>query len=350
MLPYQVDVPEDSTAVANGIIIIATTIFSMAVLFGKVPEEVYEPMILEHFNAVGLFGSMVLHGDLMHLIGNMLMLWVFGNAICAKLGNGLYVFAYLLLGAAAGTAHLLGDGGRAIGASGAIMGIVGMFIVLYPARNVSCWWCIWIFVYFQQGKFNIDARLLIMFWFVMDMAGALGDEAGIAFLAHIGGFVAGFFLAALLVYSRVIALTPDDQTLFDVVGADVGRRVEAPIPNSVAAQPVVPVQSNWPDAFADDSEASPSEWTPSADAPPELTLDDPEPTAAPASVSMQSPTPTAPPPPTAAPSESTHVVVACECGHKMRAPLRMVGRKAKCKKCGKKFFIPMPDELDLGFD
>lgn len=347
MLPYQVDVPEDSAAVSNGIIILGTIIFSMAVLFGKIPADIYEPMILEEFNAVGLFGSMVLHGDLMHLIGNMLMLWVFGNAICAKLGNWMYVAAYLLLGAAAGTAHLLGDGGRAIGASGAIMGIVGMFIVLYPSRKVSCWWCIWIIVYFQQGKFKVDARLLIMFWFVMDMAGALGNEQGIAFLAHIGGFVGGFFLAAVLVWGRVVALTPDDQTLFDVVGADVGRRVEAPIPQTVVDQRVAPPETNWPDAYADEPEPAPApgEWIPNSDAPPELTLDAPAPGPAPVATQTPSAPSVAP-----APAESTHVVVACECGHKMRAPLRMVGRKAKCKKCGGKFYIPMPDELDLGFD
>lgn len=362
LFPYQVDVPSHGNAVSNGLIVITTVMFSMAVLFGKIPEAVWDAMILKEMTLPDLIGSMFLHGSIMHLVGNMVFLWVFGNAVCAKLGNAMYLAAYLLLGIAAGATHLAGSDAWAIGASGAINGIVGMFIVLHPVSRISCWW----FIYVAQGTFKVDARILIFFFFLLDFVGAMGTADGIGYFAHLGGFVAGFFLAVVLVWTGIVALSPDDRTLFDLVGANVGRRVE---PDTSPPAPTAPAWPEFDDLSASASPAAtahpgpsdpasapapaiaPTDWTPSADCMQELTLGEPD-TAAP---STPTPPPTAPPPTAPRPQSTAkpddlHVVVQCDCGHRMRAPVRMVGRRAKCKKCGEKFFIPMPDDLDLSFE
>ena len=98
------------------------------------------PYILDGFALKGLFGYMWLHGGILHLLGNMLFLWIFGNAVCAKIGNLRYIPAYLGLGIVAGISHLIFTGGSSLGASGAINGIVGMFLVFFPQNEITCYW------------------------------------------------------------------------------------------------------------------------------------------------------------------------------------------------------------------
>ena len=87
-----------------------------------------------------IFTSMFMHGGWMHLIGNMLFLWIFGNAVCAKIGNVRYLPIYLGLGIFAGLTHMIFQGGPVIGASGAINGVVGMFLVFFPENSITCFW------------------------------------------------------------------------------------------------------------------------------------------------------------------------------------------------------------------
>jgi len=152
-----------------------------------------------------VFSSMFLHGGWMHLIGNMLFLWVFGNNIEAAMGHVRYVLFYLLCGIAAVLAQALPDTASQIpmiGASGAISGVLGAYILLYPMARVHV--LVPIFVILHRMK--IPALLMLGVWFLMQLFSSLTNDSeggGVAFGAHIGGFIAGMLLIPLFKYSHL---------------------------------------------------------------------------------------------------------------------------------------------------
>lgn len=151
-----------------------------------------------------LITSMFLHGGWMHLIGNMLYLWVFGNNVEDAMGHGRFVLFYLLCGIAAVYAHALPNAGSEIpmvGASGAISGVLGAYILLFPHARVLVGVPLGIIVY----TIRLSALWVLGFWFVMQILSSLltpSGQAGVAFGAHIGGFVAGMLLIPVFKYRR----------------------------------------------------------------------------------------------------------------------------------------------------
>lgn len=145
-----------------------------------------------------LITSQFLHAGWLHLIGNMLYLWVFGDNIEDILGHFAYVLFYLFSGVAAGVAQSVIQGPNnipSIGASGAIAGVLGAYLVLYPFARVSTL----IPIFFFATMAQIPAIILIGWWFVQQFLygiATLSETAsgGVAFWAHIGGFVAGVIL------------------------------------------------------------------------------------------------------------------------------------------------------------
>ncbi len=148
--------------------------------------------------------SMFLHGGLLHIGSNMLYLWVFGDNVEDRLGHGKYLIFYLACGFLATYAHaFFSPGSRipAIGASGAIAGVLGAYLVLYPHARVLTVIPIIIFITVRE----IPAIFVLGIWFVLQLfsgVGSLGvtdaqDMGGVAYFAHIGGFVAGMVLIAL---------------------------------------------------------------------------------------------------------------------------------------------------------
>ena len=146
--------------------------------------------------------SMFLHASWLHLIGNMWVLWIFGDNIEDYLGHFPYLLFYLVSGFAAAVAHiLLNVGSRvpSVGASGAIAGVMGAYFVLYPRARVLIWFPPIFF-------FHLPAWLVLGYWFFMQfLSGAATSIAetsqtggGIAFWAHVGGFVTGIVLIKLL--------------------------------------------------------------------------------------------------------------------------------------------------------
>jgi len=117
-IPYQVDVPMQRHPWANYLLIAITAAISIYG-FTEPDDATINRMILRDWSLAGLFGHVFIHAGILHLAGNMLFLWVFGNAICSKVGNAVYVLIYVGLGLVAGAAHLMLDGGAALGASGA---------------------------------------------------------------------------------------------------------------------------------------------------------------------------------------------------------------------------------------
>jgi membrane associated rhomboid family serine protease len=137
--------------------------------------------------------SLFLHGGWLHLLGNVLYLWVFGNNVEEAMGHARYALFYLASGTAAAMAQALPEPGSTIpvvGASGAISGVLGAYLVLYPHARVLVWVPLGGFLY-------LPAAFVLGLWFLIQvLAAALGGErgAGIAFGAHVGGFIAGMVL------------------------------------------------------------------------------------------------------------------------------------------------------------
>ncbi|MBI1789250.1 MAG: rhomboid family intramembrane serine protease [Acidobacteria bacterium] len=144
--------------------------------------------------------SMFLHGGWMHLIGNMWFLWIFGDNVEDILGHGKYLAFYLACGAAAGAAQYLANPDSRIptvGASGAIAGVMGAYMIKFPQARILT--LIPIFVLFTTVE--IPAVLILIYWFVLQLFSGVGSighssvsQGGVAYWAHIGGFVAGMVL------------------------------------------------------------------------------------------------------------------------------------------------------------
>ncbi len=161
--------------------------------------------LLDGLSIKGLFGHMWLHGGLFHLIGNLIFLWLFGNAVCSKIGNLYYLPVYVVLGLVAGITHLLFSDIPILGASGAINGIVGMYLVFFPENSISCFFW-FLFLFWRLFWFSLRSFWMILMWFAFDILGAMRGAGGVAYLAHIGGFVAGVGLAIFMLRTKMIVM------------------------------------------------------------------------------------------------------------------------------------------------
>jgi len=158
--------------------------------------------------------SMFLHGGWMHVLGNMLYLWIFGKGVENALGPWRFAVLYLLAGiAAALTQGLMSPSSEVpmIGASGAIAGTLGAYLLLYPRGNVVVFFWVLIFVRLMQ----VPAVILLGLWFLLQLVSAAGSgEPGVAFWAHIGGFIAGMLLVLLLRPRQVPLFLPSRSQAF----------------------------------------------------------------------------------------------------------------------------------------
>ncbi|UCG43910.1 MAG: rhomboid family intramembrane serine protease [candidate division WOR-3 bacterium] len=147
-----------------------------------------------------LVTSMFLHGGFFHIIGNMLYLWIFGDNVEDAFGRIGYVGMYLASGLFGSALHILIDpssGIPTIGASGAISGVMGAYFVLYPRARVLTLVPIFFFIRF----IHLPAFVLLGFWILLQMlygCSSVGGGAGVAYFAHIGGFVVGVLLGLLV--------------------------------------------------------------------------------------------------------------------------------------------------------
>jgi membrane associated rhomboid family serine protease len=154
---------------------------------------------------------MFMHGGWMHLIGNMWFLWIFGNNVEDSMGHARFLIFYLLCGAAAAAAQTLTDPDSIIpmvGASGAIGGVMGAYVLLYPRVNVH----MLIFLGFYATTIAVPAVFMLGYWFVLQLisgAASIGAEGGgVAFWAHVGGFVAGAVLVLVFRDPRLLERHP----------------------------------------------------------------------------------------------------------------------------------------------
>jgi membrane associated rhomboid family serine protease len=157
-----------------------------------------------------LVTSMFLHGGWLHLLGNMLYLWLFGRGVESAMGALRYLVFYLVCGIAAGLTQALADPAAElplIGASGAIAGTLGAYLVLHPRGNIVVF--VWIFIFVRL--IAVPAVIVLGLWFLMQLLSALSTAsgaAGVAFWAHVGGFLLGMALLPLFRRRGILLLQP----------------------------------------------------------------------------------------------------------------------------------------------
>ena len=158
-------------------------------------------LIPARFSIVSLLSSMFVHGGLIHVASNLLPLWIFGDNVEDRMGHGRFLLFYLLCGVAAAYAEVLANPLSTVplvGASGAIAGVMGAYIILFPHSRIL----VLVFFFLFLDVVEIPALAFLGLWFVGQIFGGVGRLAapsvgGIAYLAHLGGFVAGLALVFL---------------------------------------------------------------------------------------------------------------------------------------------------------
>ena len=204
-----------------------------------------------------------------------------------------------------------------VGASGAINGVVGMYLVLYPLNDVSVFY----FLGFRAGTFRVSSFWMILLWFIFDIWGILAGNTGVAFVAHIGGFIGGFALMIHLLRTRRIVMEEREKSLLDAMGWMPKIPSEPPDGR--------PLEHLSDDALRIPSLKSGRCGSISAPAPPR---DGPR---------WQDPAAQRPHSqiPGASPADG-FITVLCPCGKKMRALRRLAGKKARCPACSGVIEIP----------
>ena len=270
------------------------------------------PFILNGWTIKGLLGHIWLHGGVLHLLGNMLFLWIFGNAVCAKIGNIRYLLIYLGLGIIAGITHLIFTGGSVLGASGAIYGIVGMYLAFFPENEITCYFVMWFFLNPYAKEFCVSSIWMILFWVVFDVWGAMKGGGGVAYFAHLGGFAAGFVLAIAMLKLKLVVMEEGyEKSLLQLIS---GRK-------KPAAYESTPYYAGRSGLSEKDLETIKPE------------------TAEPAEMKT---IPLEPEPPkcAACPTAEEFIRFTCSCGKRFKAPLKYAGKTGVCPKCKLRVRLP----------
>ena len=204
MIPIKVSQPSYSRPVVT-MLLIAVNVMVFLHQIWLDPYSQHEFLRLyslrpAYFHYQNLITHMFLHSGWIHILGNMVVLWVFGDNVEDILGHGKFLMFYLACGVAGGLAQMAIDPYSRIpmvGASGAIAGVMGAYLVKFPrSQVVMLTWFLLIFT------FDIPAWAMLVYWFVLQVSGGLSTsdpgQGGVAFLAHIGGFLTGVLLIYLL--------------------------------------------------------------------------------------------------------------------------------------------------------
>ncbi|MBI9016041.1 MAG: rhomboid family intramembrane serine protease [Phycisphaerae bacterium] len=303
LLPYNVDVPQERMPWMNWVIIAANAI----VYFGwqiHVSPEAWEPYMQNDWDFSGMFTSVFMHADFMHIFGNMLFLWLFGNAVCAKLGNFLYLPIYILMGYFAGCGQAILTDGYCLGASGAINGIVGLYLIFYPLNDISCFFLLFI----RPMTFTTSSGWIIGLWFLFDIVGALSGENGVGYGAHIGGFLAGAGLAILMLKKCWLRMDELEVSLLEVMGWDKGCQKKYRMRPGVDMSEGTIWHEAKPKTYAQEG--------PSGSKNPIMRKEGYK------------------------PEDDVIVKFECDCGCIIKMPAKFAGRKCKCSHCHEILVVP----------
>lgn len=208
-LPIRTDSPLRSTPYMNWALIVANVVMYTLQKTMHLDGLVLHPADPHWYQYITYA---FLHANAMHIFGNMLFLWIFGNNVCDKMGSIAYLGFYLGGAVFSGACHLLLSDAGVLGASGAVSAVTGAYLVLFPRSHVTVAYLLFFF-----GLIEIPSFYLIVFYFMKDLLYGLMSlegmqEAGVAYMAHVAGTVFGFSICMLLLAGRLL---PRDQ--FDVL-------------------------------------------------------------------------------------------------------------------------------------
>lgn len=197
-IPSKNAIRGNNVPVGNYIVMVLATVTFAIQLTYDYNQQYLNGLILEKWTFSALLGHMWLHASLLHIICNLIVLWVFGRQVSFKVGKA-YPIIYVILGLMAAVVHMLFDGRPTIGASGAIMGILGVHLVL----------C------FKQ--FSSAGPWLILIWYMLNLAVGISGYFPTAYLAHVGGFFGGIILASFLVLFNIAKCDEADEELMRIL-------------------------------------------------------------------------------------------------------------------------------------
>jgi membrane associated rhomboid family serine protease len=182
-------------------------IFAFAVQMYCDPKQQYlSGLILERLSFSGVLGYMWLHMSGTHIVGNLITLWIFGRYVSLKIGNANFFLSYVCLGVAAAAVHFLFDGRPTIGASGAIMGILGMHLVICYKR------------------LGILGPWLILVWFILNLTAGIIGGYPTTYMAHVGGFLGGLLLANMLIFFNIVDCDDTNQRLVRILRLSIFKK------------------------------------------------------------------------------------------------------------------------------
>ncbi|MFG0331590.1 MAG: rhomboid family intramembrane serine protease [Phycisphaerales bacterium] len=225
MIPLTTDRPQKRPATVNTALVIINVVIAViasassevrffldvnANLFSEtmpVFRDPYNPSLFEYGSPHlwQFFTYQFLHADAFHLLGNMLFLWVFGAAVEDRFGHLAYLLFYLTAGVIAGVGHVLTSAAPVLGASGAVAGVTGAFLVLFPKTHIRVLW-----LFFMIGIIEIPSLWFIGASFALDVYHQIDGAGRVAYMAHIAGTLFGVAIAGGLLFSRILAREPYD--------------------------------------------------------------------------------------------------------------------------------------------
>jgi membrane associated rhomboid family serine protease len=208
MFPLRDDRPTYTAPVVTTLLIVACAL----VFFYELSLDEYSRdyfinrygLVPAHMRPLTLVTSMFLHGGWAHIIGNMLFLWAFGKSLEDAMGHSKFLAFYLICGVAAGIAHValnLYTTLPTVGASGAIAGVMGAYLVTFPRAKIHT--LVFLFIFVTMA--DIPAAFILVYWFITQLFSEYGSisqtlvvNGGAAYAAHIGGFISGMILVRLM--------------------------------------------------------------------------------------------------------------------------------------------------------
>jgi membrane associated rhomboid family serine protease len=208
MFPLRDDRPTYTAPIVTTLLIVACAL----VFFFELSLDEYSRdyfinvygLVPAHIRPVTLISSMFLHGGWSHIVGNMLFLWAFGKSLEDAMGHTKFLGFYLVCGVAAGITHIFFNPYTTlptVGASGAIAGVMGAYLVKFPRARIHTL----VFLFFFVTMTDIPAAFILVYWFITQLFSEYGSIAhtqvqngGVAYAAHIGGFVTGMILVQFM--------------------------------------------------------------------------------------------------------------------------------------------------------
>ncbi len=215
MLPYHIETLYRHEPWASWVVLACTMGASLMIQFGGISAGAANQYLSLGLGGPEAFlGYLFAHGSIAHLLGNMVFLWVFGNAVCGTVGNLGFLGLYFGIGAFAGFVHLLFGGAPLVGSSGAIAGLVGLSVAFFPTNRVNLYYS----VLFATRSVSFPLWGVALYWMAWDAVGAWFDLGPAAYWAQLGGTAAGVGGGLLLLSLGFVQLTEfDNASLLDVL-------------------------------------------------------------------------------------------------------------------------------------